>query len=90
VKCAFHQTQLLLILNLCSWLVLLLWQALDCTEQLVKSYCLKKRACTQHMQALEVRLSADNPGLFRFCQQCGKFECVSKFGEWNGWFRVEN
>jgi hypothetical protein len=54
---------------------------LSCTEQLVKSYCLKKKACAAHMQALQVRLAADDPGLYRFCQQCGKFEDVLRFGE---------
>jgi hypothetical protein len=56
-------------------------QVLHCTEQLVKSYCLKKKACTAHMQAPAVKLSADDPTQYRFCQQCGKFECLSKFGE---------
>jgi hypothetical protein len=54
---------------------------LNCAEQLVQTYCLKKKACTEHMQALQVRLAAGDPVLYRFCQQCGKFEDVSKFGE---------
>lgn len=55
-----------------------LLQVYGCTEVLVKSYCLKKRACTAHMQAEAVQLTAEDK-LYRFCQQCGKFEHVSKF-----------
>lgn len=44
-----------------------------------KTYCIKKRACTTHIQAESVSLSEDSTTLHRFCQQCGKFEAIHKF-----------
>lgn len=44
-----------------------------------KTYCIKKRTCTEHIQAESVLLSDDDSQLHRFCQQCGKFEPLNKF-----------
>lgn len=44
-----------------------------------KTYCIKKRACTEHIQAESVLLSEVDSTPYRFCQQCGKFETLNKF-----------
>lgn len=56
-------------------------QVLGCGQLLTggKTYCIKKRTCTAHIQAEAVLLSDDASSLYRFCQQCGKFEALNKF-----------
>jgi hypothetical protein len=56
-------------------------QVLGCGVLLTggKTYCIKKRTCTAHVQAESVMLSDDDTTAYRFCQQCGKFESLSKF-----------
>lgn len=63
-------------------------QVLGCQVRLTKSYCIKKRACTTHLQADAVQLSADDTNLWRFCQQCGKFEVLSKFDDGKRWVKA--
>jgi hypothetical protein len=58
-------------------------QVQGCTVDLscagVGKYCLKKRLCPKHLRADAVKVTGQGDSLFRFCQQCGKLELLSRF-----------
>ncbi|WIA09513.1 hypothetical protein OEZ85_008909 [Tetradesmus obliquus] len=57
-------------------------KALGCTtllEEGCSRYLLKKRLCATHFKAEAVRCKHDPQTLYRYCQQCGKLEELSRF-----------
>ncbi|WIA29716.1 hypothetical protein OEZ86_012196 [Tetradesmus obliquus] len=55
-------------------------RALGCTVQdLGGSYCRKKRLCEAHMKADAIEAPECGPGMWRYCQQCGKLEQLHRF-----------